>query len=322
MHLSQIRRALVAAAAFVAFAAIAPAHADFTGNIPVQLPLQILDPSGVCASWLPGGTATAPTLTCVAAATGGPGQPVCSLTASPSTITSAATPVTVTATCTNTDANTTWAWSSVPASSVQATTTGPSQQIQTPVTVSGTTTFTVTATANGVASAPKTAKVTLSTGGGGGGGGGGTGACSGYANTIVMNLSYVPGSVSQQITSSAFGNNDIVVATFRTPATLTNGGNGGFLNVVEAGGGPNGRTAALSTSPPPTCDMSPNSATRATNYSSGSNYAKIYFRSDPNYGVVLQPDTQYYFYVTNRSAAGAGTCPGGNCPVAVTLQAR
>ena len=173
-------------------AALFPAHAA----PPAQIAVQILDPSGACASWTWGGTPSAPTVTCEPAAPPTPGVPSgCSLAANPSTLPAGGGQVALTATCTNgTDSATLWAWSG---SGAVATGPGPSPQTQR-VNVSATTTFGVIATNSVGPSANKTATVTV-------------GAppppppsgsiqCSGFAKTIVIDIPWT----ATTVTTSGF----------------------------------------------------------------------------------------------------------------------
>jgi len=313
MHGSKICRPLVALAAFVAMAVFTPAHAGDT-QVSIPLQVQILDPSGACASWTPGGTTTAPTLTCVAATTGTPGVPVCSIKANnqnPLTI-AATTSVTLVATCTNTDASTTWAWTGTGA---QATTgPGPSTQTQASISVSATTTFTVQATNTAGPSNTASVKVTLSTGGGTGTGGAVN--CSalnptqftGYA-TINLDLG-----AGGSALSGPFGNKDIVVARFHTPTTLATDGSGYALSIGEYQGSPVAKTVVVSTT---ACDFTKNAA--KTNYQSGQLRPVFNFGG----GLPLLPNTTYYVNMVNHSlgVSGGGTCGTGDCSVIMTLSA-
>jgi hypothetical protein len=311
MSVSMIRRALAGLAAASAVIAFAPAHA-----VGISTGVQILDPSGACASWTAGGTAAAPTLTCVPPTTSTPGAPAgCGLTATPSTIT-AAQNVTLSATCTSgTDSTTAWAWTGGSAVANPAPGVSSSQVVN----VAATTTFTVVATNSVGPSSTKSATVTLSTGGGGGGGAGGAISCSGFNSTVVMNFPYVPGTQKQIDTNAmgvGFGNNDIVVATFTTPAVMTTGGKNFQIAVVHYPGPNATRTIALSTAP---CDFSsslvPGKSTAAndTPYLIGSATKSV--------GVVLLPNTKYYLNIKNLTTSGAPSCGSddGNCPIQVTL---
>ena len=212
--------ALVAVTLIGAVTPINPARADG---------ISFSVPTGTCASWTLGGTATSPTLTCIPP-TSSPGAPAgCSLTASPSSI-SAATNVTLTATCSsNVDSTTTWAWTGtgVAANGPSGAT---SQQIVQGV--AATTTFTAQATTAGVQGLAKGATVTFTAPGSGGGGGGGAISCPGYATTTVLPLSYVPGSQQVVRQTAALSPGQILVVTFTTPAAIAAGyGQNGLAGV-------------------------------------------------------------------------------------------
>jgi hypothetical protein len=231
----------------------------------------------------------------------------CSLLASPSSLPTGGGAVNLTASCTGGGAPTSYAWTggTIPASSNSPT-------VATSVTAS--TTFTVRPSNSGGNGNLASAPVTVA--GSGGGGGGGAISCPGYGNVIVLNMTYTPGVQVRQVTTTTFGNNDIVVAKFTT-GTLTNYGKGGFLNAVENSDGPITRTAAVSTTP---CDFTQGVNNVAANVA----WPQINFSAPNSYGMPLQSNTTYYFNIVNRGSSGAGTCynSNGDCPVAVTLQAR
>ena len=333
MSMIQIRRSLVASAMLATVAAFAPAHAGNTSFQPAGV--QILDPSGVCASWTLGGTAALPTLTCIAAVPPVAGSPVCSITANtvnPLNI-SASGPVALSATCTNTDALTTWDWTASPAAPAGfVATTGPggTPQVQA-LTVGVTTTFGVIATNATGPSANKTVKVTVGapppppppppTGG--------AIDCKaqGFARTITLDLKWVPPQQTLDTAATGFADGDIVVARFTTPATLLNSGAGTNMNVVEFIGSFAIHTMSLSTVP---CDFTSTSVMKL-----------VAPQGHPSIGVktsapstLLTPSTTYYLNVTNTNFypssldpaktvfPGTPTCntPGVDCSIAVTLK--
>jgi hypothetical protein len=307
MSRDTFRRALAGSAFLLALAAFAPAHAvGFTIN-----------DSGACASW----TFTAPaTLTCNPAAPPVAGAPTgCRGTATPNPVGAAGGTVTLGVTgCSVTP--TLGAWTSSFALS-GSTLTVPSY--------TGTSNRAITANVQAcdptvtTACVNVTAQTTQLAPAGGGGGAGGAISCPGFSNTIVIDLNYTAGVQSGKTTSGAtFGNAEIVVARFTTPATVNSYGYGGYLSVVQADASlASQRTVALSTT---ACDFTVQ-ATSHTNVAHGIN-PNVYFYA-PKVGVAplvwsLQPNTTYYFNVTNRDALGMGQCSSGNCPVLVTLQAR
>jgi hypothetical protein len=306
-----IRYALASLGVLVVLAILPTVHAA----PPIQIPVQILDPDGACETWSTGGTLLAPTVTCVKASGGtpAPGVPVCSITANdlnPLNL-SAATPVVLKATCTNTAGNTTWTWTGTGAA---PSTTGVSPQQQN-FTVSATTTFSVVATNASGPSLSRSVTVNITpaappppTG---------QLSCPGYKNTIVLDFDYVARRQVMKPTPVPFGNGDIVVARFTTPANLANNGSGGFVNAIEYAGLTAFRTGVLSTTP---CDFNyeaDSSHAQFTNASVGVS-ATVYFSSSIYGGVVLQPGKTYYFNIKNDQF-GTSTCGGSDCPIAVTL---
>ena len=310
MSMIHIRRSLVASAMLATVAPFAPAHAGNTSFQPAGV--QILDPSGVCASWTLGGTAALPTLTCIAAAPPVAGSPVCTITANslnpPPPLPATGGSVTLSATCTNTDALTTWAWTASPtAPPLFNLTTGPgvSAQVQAGLTVGATTTFGVIATNATGPSANKTVKVTV-----------GTPPpppppptginCSaqGFKNTIEMKLLWpAKGSVSKDTQLTGFSDGDIVVAWFTTPATSLS--YGALLTVTEIPGAQSGgHPLSLSTV---ACDFA------APLITSGSQYIQAPAFGHPE--TVLRPNTTYYFNVKNSCLP-----LGADCPIMVTLK--
>jgi hypothetical protein len=203
-----------------------------------------------------------------------------------------------------------WTGGTIPAS-------GTSASVATNVT--GSTTFTVRPNNGGGNGNQASTTVSVAGAGGGGGGGGGAISCPGYATTITMNFNYVAGTqLNQYTTGTTFGNGDIVVATFTTPANLANNGNGGNAAAIHYPGPNAVRTAVLSTSP---CDFTGNSQ--------GTNIKKvdsplIWFSKNAFTGVVLQPSTTYYLNIKNVDSFGNPSCGSsdGNCPVQVTLTAK
>jgi hypothetical protein len=302
-----------------------PAHAV---NVQQQ-GIQILDPSGVCASWNWGGTSLAPTVTCVAATP--PGVPVCSITANnfnPLNI-SAAGLVALNATCTNTDANTTWAWTGPGVTS----TTGPGVSSSQSLTVSSTATFGVIATNTTGPSVNKTVNVTVGAPPPPPPGGMDLTGCTaaGYvgrgldvtfpatANTSVSNgaLSASP--------SGTFGNADALVVRFTTPAAGVND-----QSVFQPAGNPpsqnTSRVYTVSTKP---CQFTTDgSLTGSILYtiSSQSPAITVNIGACPYTGVYapycsgayLQPSTTYYVTMVNRTTfGGAPSCSNGNCDMRI-----
>lgn len=309
MSRDTFRRALAGFAFLLALAAFAPAHgAGF----------QISDPSGACASW--SWSAGTSTLTCNAAAPPVAGAPTgCQGTATPNPVAAAGGVVTLAVTgCSGTP--TYGAWTSGIATPVGSQLTVPSY--------TGTSNRPIVASIQAcdatvtTACVNVTAQTTQLAPAGGGGGAGGPISCTGFANTIVLDMNYTVNVPSiKDTTDMTFGNTDIIVARFTTPATVNNYGFGGYLSVVEFGGLPNNRTVALSTT---ACDFTP--TPRGKNFASA--FTPNVFFGPPKAGEAavppnLLPNTTYYFNIKNTDASGVvGQCSSGNCPVRVTLQAR
>jgi hypothetical protein len=308
MSRDTFRRALAGFAFLVALAAFAPAHAaGFTIN-----------DSGACASW----TFTAPaTLTCNPSAPPVAGAPTgCQGTATPNPVPAAGGTVTLGVTgCSGTPTYSAWTSGIAP----------PSGNTLTVPSYTGTSNRAIVASRQACDATVTTACVNVTAqttqlapaSGGGGGGAGGAISCPGFANTIVIDLDYAVGVQSGKTTSATFGNTEIVVARFTTPATVNNYGYGGYLTVGQAEASlASLRNVALSTT---ACDFTPTA--RGKNVASG--IAPSMFFSAPKVGETavppnLLPNTTYYFNVKNLDALGVGQCSSGNCPVLVTLQAR
>lgn len=310
----RIRPVLAGLAMLAALAAFAPAHAA----PPIQIPVQILDPDGACESWNTGGTILAPTITCVKAAGGtpAPGVPVCSITANdvnPLNLTASAL-VALRASCTNTDGNTTWVWTG---SGASPSTTGASPQQQS-FTVSSTTTFTVVATNASGPSASRSVTVNVNPTAPPPPPPSGALSCPGYANTTVVDFTWAPKTQVLKAVSSGFGNSDIVVARFTTPANLARNGAYGYVSFVEYGGFSSERTAVLSTKE---CDFGVAADSTHGYWANGKvgTSGTVIFTSNINAGVALQPSTTYYFNINNMYY-GAPKCGGLSCPIGVTLQ--
>jgi hypothetical protein len=308
---------LAPAIAVVGFALLqaVPAHA---GNIQ-QGGLQVLDPSGVCASWTWGGTPAAPTLTCVAATPPTPGAPVCTITANnlnPLTISAAGT-VALNATCTNTDANTTWAWTGTGASP----TTGPGVSPQTQsFTVSATTTFSVVATNATGPSASKSVVVTV-------GAppppppppppsGAIQQACAakGYNNVVVVDMPWA----SQRLVSNGFGGDAVLIVTMTPPAGKVSTSAGG-ISLATNGSADAIRNMTLTTNP---CDFSPPLGGPLWNNSGYTMAPSLNFTvggAQAFNAALLQPGVTYYLSVRHQTNAGAPSCASSSCDVNINF---
>jgi len=268
--------------------------------------VQILDPSGVCASWQAGGTAAAPTLTCIAATPPVAGAPVCTLVPTPSSLPAGGGQVGLTATCTNTDINTTWTWTG---GAAVATGPGVSPQAQN-VSVNATTTFGVVATNTTGPSANKTATVTV----------GvlppppppGAISCSGFDKTVVLDI---PWASNTQVFTSGFGGSMAIVGRLKVPAGVTSTGTGS-VSIAEFAG--NAYRYATLTSDP--CNFS--AVPGAPLYNANGPGLTVSFNlavgvAQPKYVTVLQAGGTYYLNLRNRKADGTNSCPVGPCDAVI-----
>lgn len=228
----------------------------------------------------------------------------CSIAGAPTSAVAANTAVSLSVNCSSGGVATAYSWSGGFA-------TGATTQ-QVSGAVAATTTFTATASNSGgtATTAPVTVTVTGSTGGGG------SISCPGW-NTLVLDLNWASaGNVAADSAGQgSFGNNEMVIARFTTPAGTA--ANLGHISAYEwpGGGGPVPRTAALSATP---CNVDTSLAAGALTQASTPN---IYYRvgGTDAYYPVLQPNTTYYFNIINRNSAGSHSCGAGVCPIRVEL---
>jgi len=140
-------------------------------------------------------------------------------------------------------------------------------------------------------------------------------SCPGYTTTLVYDL---PWTAVSKITSKGFGNNAIVVARFTTPATSVVSGSA-TIAMAEWTPPITTRTAAVSTSP---CDL--------TGQGTGAVSPGLYQTASWTYQIngtvtrlsgriVLQPSTTYYVNVVNKNSTGAWTCSASTCDIIVQL---
>jgi hypothetical protein len=283
-----------------------------TVNVPVTVtatvPVQIFGADN-CTSWLPGGTATAPTLTCQTGGGGGPVAPSgCSATASPpGPLAVGGGTTTVSVTCSGGGAPTSYAWSAIPAvAGLQSTT---SVNSQGPLNITQTTTFYVTPSNGGGGGNLASANVAVSTGGGGGGGGGGTINCATNAigtgvsgNTQVIDFAW--GSQTHP-TTSGFGPNDAVVVRFTAGQVQST--SLGTITIVSGAQNPDYRAYLSDTA----CDfhLPPTLGYGAV---AGGWTPTVWFTVGQNDGSgdpVLVPGRIYYYNIK----IGPSSCGGGNC---------
>ena len=122
---------------------------------------------------------------------------------------------------------------------------------------------------------------------------------------------------SQTVQATGFGPNDIVVAQFKTSAITTATGKG-YIQAVEFGDVPSGRTAALSDTP---CDLvglpkvggSGNSAFGPNDNAPWAYFSLVTLKSGYP---TLKPSTTYYFNITNSPNSSCGT---GVCDMLITI---
>ena len=184
----------------------------------------------------------------------------------------------------------------------------------------GSTSLTFTYTVNGANGTDSKSVVQAGTSTGGSPPPGTPISCPGYSKTIVLDLNWgAPGSAAPRLTTSAFGNDAIVVARFTTPA---NTAPGVFASISsgEWGDQPTARDAALSTT---ACDFpSPNPLGRYATLNAGQQTPSVVYAVGGTSRVyaILQPSTTYYFNVKNVNALGAPSCTGSTCNIFVELQ--
>jgi len=152
---------------------------------------------------------------------------------------------------------------------------------------------------------------------------GGPISCAGFRATHVLDIPWgAPSSAAPRVlTSSAggFGNNEIVVGRFTTPAS-TAPGVFAVIKSAEWGDQQHLRTASLSQTP---CDFSyPNPLGRLATTTVGTPSPSVNYAigGTSTYYAILQPSTTYYFNIKNE-ASGVSTCaPGESCNMFIELQ--
>ena len=246
--------------AAIAFAAAGPARGVQVSLPPV--PVQILGADSLCTSWTPGGTAGAPTLTCVTG--GGGGAPFfCTLSGAPTGAIAPGTAVNLQMFCVGGSAPYTYLWTpgNSTASSLSANPTAP-------------TTFSVTARDGAGGISTKSADVSVSSGGGGGA----LNCATAQGLGIQSTGSTVPITMdwnTSGLHTISLGVNDTGVISF----TPTSNSNGIYVKVsgTESGSVASTRYATLSTQ---ACDFR-TSGTGLLGASYASSY-QFYFSVGPN----------------------------------------
>jgi len=231
----------------------------------------------------------------------------CTISQSPSGTLTAGQSVTLTASCTA-GTGLSWAWSG---SSCFANGNTGAQQVGN---VSASQTCKATAT-NSANPTGVTTSIGLTVGGSGGGGGGFNGSCTNVAGrTLVVNM---PWGTSQLVQATGFGPNDIVVAQFKTSAVTTATGKG-YIQAVEQGSSTSGRTAALSDTP---CDLvgltKVGGGTSAFGPNDNAPWATFSLVAIKSGYPILQPNTTYYFNITNSPNSSCGST--GVCDILITI---
>ena len=264
--------------------------------------VQILDPSGVCASWQAGGTPAAPTLTCIAAAPPVAGAPSgCTLTAEPSTLPAGGGTVKLTAACSSgaADAATSWAWTGAGA---QTPTTGASPMVQASVNVTASTTFTVTAS-NTTAGPGATKTATVTVGAPPPPPPSGSIQCSGFDNTMVVDIAW---GANTQVFTQGFGGTTALVGRITVPNVTSTAK--GTLAITEYGTSAY-KSATVSVNP---CVFA--GSPGLWNYSAPgltNSFSVVVGGTQPFNKVVLQPGTTYYVNIRNIDGFGNTSCPQG-----------
>jgi hypothetical protein len=263
----------------------AEAFAQAAVNVPVAVsatvPIQVLGTN--CTGFTPGGTPSAPTLTCI---TGGPPPLSCVISGAPASAVAIGTPVTLTGSCSGGTAPYSYSWS--PGGSTSA-------SISANTGSAGTTTYTMTGrdAANG-SSSPQAA-VTVS----GGGGGGGPISCPGFNNTVVVDLDWN----NPQRGYANVGPNDAIVVRITPNNVPTSSSN---LTGAEYGSGPAQRVGIMATA---ACDFT---TPPALGWGAASYGTTVYlpFTNGPNntfYYPGLPVGTPLFVNVKTTS------CPAGTC---------
>ncbi len=280
------RASRVFVCAAIVFAAAGPARGAQV-SLPA-VPIQILGADSLCTSWTPGGTAGAPTLTCV---TGGPAPFFCSWTnGPPAGAIAPGTAVNLQINCVGGSAPYTYLW-----------TPGNSTAASLSVSPTVTTAFSVTArdAASGTQTLPAT--VTVSSGGGGG-----TINCA--ANAIGATITGTTQVLDLDWNNPLISARAILSQADAVVVRITTGPSGGYgkISAAEFGGTSAGRYATLSATP---CDFSypPPLGWGATSIG---NTVEILFANGSNgFGYpALVPNTTSYFNLRTTT----GSC-GTNC---------
>jgi hypothetical protein len=157
--------------------------------------------------------------------------------------------------------------------------------------------------ANGTA---KATVVQLGSGSGTGTGGGTATSCSGFSNTWSTPMAWgAIGSGNAEAFTKNFSGNDIVVASFTTPA-MSSAGQIGTLQAAQFSSDAVFRTASLSLTP---CSFDNNLAPGGmfgskTVVSGTTAWISFVIGGSSTYYPVLQPNTTYYFNVKNTTGVG------------------
>jgi hypothetical protein len=183
-----------------------------------------------------------------------------------------------------------------------------------PITVNATTTFTAKASNAGGTSTASSATVSI---GGGGGGGGGPISCPGFAATHVIDANWASSQLLYTTNVGGFGVNDIVVVRFTT-SNITSATAKGYIQAVEYSDPTSGRTAALSATP---CDLvglpKVGGGTNAFGPGDVAPWAYFSLVASKSGASILQPNTMYYFNLTNSTPS---TCQAtGSCNMLITF---
>lgn len=299
---------LCSCAALLAFSAAA-----FAQSSQFTLPGAVVTINGAagCSSFTLGGSAGAPTLTCVPTGGGG-GAFSCNLSGAPSGAIASGTAVNLAMNCSGgtTPYNYLWTPSGSNSPSISSNPTA-------------TTTYSVTATDNAGGSSTQAVTVTVSSGGGGGGGG--LANCtnqgftvitgnSGSGGTGVSSGGVVPWGTFAQSYSTAsgnFGNNVVWLWTITASSQPTN--RFGSFVISEYGGGSTSRQISVSTQP---CDFSGS----ALSVSQFGNTATMYFGVfTPGVGYAGMTAGQTYYVSARNQQSSGPSCTTGNCTALMNI---
>jgi len=267
----------------MAAAVTVPAHG-------ATITIQIVDPSNACSSFTMAGT----TVTCNASGGGTPTAPSgCSL--SGTAVPAGGGQTTLSVSCSSGGSPTSYAWRVIAGPTPSSGWTASAAGSQSP-TIAATTTFGVTPS-NGVGASNEVSTTVTVSPGGGGGGGGGSISCSGFTNTIVVDMDW---NNQQRMLTGGINATDAVVVRFTTGPNNTSA----TITGAEFGGQQSPRVGLLS---PNSCDFAtpPQLGWGASVYGS-TVYMPFTVGPGGGYYGALAPNTTYYVNV--KTTGGCTSC--------------